>query len=207
MQSSKDTHCGRSVEATDVSPGELSPYDSPHVDFIKRSSSSGVIPRSAKTCSCGIGSLCFCHSLASFRAFSSLGSRGSLSIGALAIAREIGLSIISSNPTTAEACLGSKLLDQFVRSSFFVLAISSHENLLRVPCHFQHFTRYRGAHRSISDQARSKISPGLIFPVARFAINCRFAAKKSYAPNSFGSTQAICSKQSGLASPSAVAAA
>ena len=209
MQGGEDTHCGRFVESTDVSAGELSPYDSFHVDFMKRSSSSGVMPRSAKTCSCGIGLLCFSHSLASLKAFSSLGSRGSSSVGALAIARETGSSILSSNPTTAEACLGASLsinscarrfsLSPFPAiKTFYVSANTGTSGIL-------HDTEE--SRRSIAHHADSRISPGLIFPVARFAINSRFAAKKSYSPNSFGSTQAIRSKQSGAASPSAIAAA
>src|SRR5260370_27707120 len=146
MQGSKNTHCGRFVEATDVSPGELSPYDSPHVDFMKRSSSSGVIPSSAMTCSCGIGLLCFTDSLAAFKSLSCLGSRGSLSIGALAIARETGSSIISSNPTTAEACLGASFsinscARRFSLSPFPAMetfSVSTNTNV------FLHFTWYVG---------------------------------------------------------------
>ena len=49
MQTCQNTHCSRLVKVTDVSPGDICPYNSLHVVFMKRSSSSGVMPRSAKT--------------------------------------------------------------------------------------------------------------------------------------------------------------
>jgi DNA-directed RNA polymerase subunit RPC12/RpoP len=49
MQTCQNAHCSRLVKLTDVSSGNLCPYNSLHVVFMKRSSSSGVMPRSAKT--------------------------------------------------------------------------------------------------------------------------------------------------------------
>ncbi len=53
----------------------------------------------------------------------------------------------------------------------------------------------------------SKISPALIFPVAKCAINSRFAARKSYCPSSRGSTHSTRSNAPGRISASANAAA
>ena len=52
----------------------------------------------------------------------------------------------------------------------------------------------------------SETSPALIFPVAKCAINSRFAAKKSYCPNSRGNTHSTLSNAAGAISPSATAA-
>ena len=53
----------------------------------------------------------------------------------------------------------------------------------------------------------SKISPALIFPVAKCAINSRFAARKSYCPSSRGSTHSTRSNATGAISFSATPAA
>src|SRR6266481_699702 len=57
-----------------------------------------------------------------------------------------------------------------------------------------------------SPRLDSRISEGLMRPVASCAISSRFAARKSYSPSSFGKAQVIFSNVCGTRSDSAIAA-